>query len=433
MPFLKNEAAQTLIAEIDRLERQSDTCRDGLDLLRKPWNLAGWVSLAECMRRIESELPKNVYGGIDHRIVVMNVSRAAAQLCRWCLETADSRPVPRSRFRWSVAAGRDANRAFEVAYQYEHFCSTFPAWHHFVYAADVVGDNRIRFSSQANLGERRVSAHQKGILPPEARKKPESTDRTVALDSLVQLILQESRSNGVLGFRPTRRQQMFEMLFGMYEKRLDALFRRFPQFDIGGYNLADFRRFYAALLSITGTQDYLCFVWAGNHSYPLDSSVIVKSKVEWTDLVSQICGIDKNVVSLIISDLVFDRSTSHDLHVQPFVPLDRDQKLLAIAPPFVLSSNWEENILRTCSYVRPRLYSETTRTKENEMRDLIKAKVAFPMLAHGPYRLLKHLPDVDLVVEDSRSNSILFAELKWLRKPQIVQERIQQDKELLKG
>jgi hypothetical protein len=149
MPLFKDEADQSLIAEIDRLERQSDTCRDELSLLRKPWNLAGWVSLAECMRRIEAELPKNVYGGIDHRIVVLNVSRAAAQMCRWCLEMADSRPVPRSRFHWSVAASGEASKAFEVAYQYEHFCSAFPAWHHFVFAADLVADSRIRFSSQA--------------------------------------------------------------------------------------------------------------------------------------------------------------------------------------------------------------------------------------------------------------------------------------------
>jgi hypothetical protein len=40
MPFLKNEADQTLVAKIDRLERQSDRCRDELVLLRKPWNLA---------------------------------------------------------------------------------------------------------------------------------------------------------------------------------------------------------------------------------------------------------------------------------------------------------------------------------------------------------------------------------------------------------
>ena len=39
--------------------------------------------LSGCMRLIEAQLPKNFYGGINHRIVVLNVNRAAAQLCRW--------------------------------------------------------------------------------------------------------------------------------------------------------------------------------------------------------------------------------------------------------------------------------------------------------------------------------------------------------------
>ncbi len=78
----------------------------------------------------------------------------------------------------------------------------------------------------------------------------------------------------------------------------------------------------------------------------------------------------------IISDLTFYSKRLPDLHLFLFVPLDSSHSTLALAPHFVINSNLEQNILRVCSYLRPRSYDLLSNDKAAAMREEIVAKLA---------------------------------------------------------
>ena len=67
------------------------------------------------------------------------------------------------------------------------------------------------------------------------------------------------------------------------------------------------------------------------------------------------------------------------------------------------------------------------------MRDRLKSAVKPPRLVCGPLNLGKGVPDLDLVIEDLASGTLLLAELKWPRKPYAPREFPERDKELRKG
>jgi hypothetical protein len=121
-----------------------------------------------------------------------------------------------------------------------------------------------------------------------------------------------------------------------------------------------------------------------------------------------------------------------DLHVHPFVPLDPSLDEIALIPHFPLNSRADENLLRMCSYVRPDVFSIASNSKEEEMHADLVAKMNKRFVVH-PTSVSIPDGDIDFVLEDDKSASLVIAQLKWLRKSVHVAERIQQDKELLNG
>ncbi len=116
-----------------------------------------------------------------------------------------------------------------------------------------------------------------------------------------------------------------------------------------------------------------------------------------------------------ISDLTFDFARSLDLHVNPFVPLDRSTMRIAIAPPFPLRSLPDENILRVCSQLRPSSFDATTGEKESEMLATLHTRCT-KFALQGPVRLPSPHADIDMIVTDDGSSTIILAEMKWIRK-----------------
>jgi hypothetical protein len=133
----------------------------------------------------------------------------------------------------------------------------------------------------------------------------------------------------------------------------------------------------------------------------------------------------------MLGDLTFS-NRSLDLHVHPLVPLDGGSEVLALASPFPLHSRHDENVLRVCSQSQPEVYDATSLEKEAEMRAALRAAGA-RYGAYGPFRLPDPLPDIDLVMADEASSTLVIAELKWLRKTLRPAEIPERDAEVLKG
>jgi hypothetical protein len=167
----KAESPQDIVETIDRLERQSDTCYTGLKLLNRPWNYAAWLSLTECVRRIETSLTPREYGSSKHKILVMNLARVAGQLWKFAHDQGRAKLCAPSVFRWFPRVALESALAFEVAGPYSQFCLHFPAWHRGLYAAEVEDATTIRFHIGSSHLAKRVSAYEKGIRPGKVALK----------------------------------------------------------------------------------------------------------------------------------------------------------------------------------------------------------------------------------------------------------------------
>jgi hypothetical protein len=131
-----------------------------------------------------------------------------------------------------------------------------------------------------------------------------------------------------------------------------------------------------------------------------------------------------------VDDLTL-RDRFWDLHVQPFVPVD--ENMLAVAPQFPLHSRADENILRVCGHRRRSYFDEASRLKEQEMLDDLLPQCPVHFSKSGPIALPNGLPDVDFLLADEDSATVLVAELKWLRKPHGWRERLERDEDFKKG
>jgi hypothetical protein len=225
-------------------------------LLTHEWNFAAWLSLAECARRLESSLTPQQYGSGQHKVIVMNLARASAQMCKFARAHGKRSLRAPSSFRWSTRLAGEAAAAFQVAWEYSMFCVDFPAWHKNLYSAELVGVDTIRFHSGTSQLARRVSAYLKGIRPTESQTKNASEEMpspTRRLRELFNDVIRHSKSRGKYRVEFGTKKQLRTELAQTYAERLAGLFRRYPDISLGAYTLGQFRSFYAGLLALVAT------------------------------------------------------------------------------------------------------------------------------------------------------------------------------------
>lgn len=433
MGVIKSLASQDFIKRVQNLEEQADRCYEPLELLvRNSWNVASWASLVKAAERLES-LPHSEYGGKTHLIMLINLSRTIPLMCRWCRDHAEALTAPVSGFQWTRARQLSSSAAFDVATQYFAFCATFPAWHRDLVSAELFEPNGVKLNSTDDSEGRRVSAYQKGIGPASAAGGIyiPSVSRPAEMESMIVEALGTVRSSG-LEINYPQPQRWLQNLNETYQNRLAGAFRRYEGISVGHYSLKEFRMVYAALLAVAGSHEHICFRWSVGRSYPLESAVLHHTKKSWVSMLHDLSTVPIDVVAAIIDDLTLGATKLWDLMVHPFVALDDDKRRLGLLPHFVLASNSEENILRTCSLVRPRFHNAASAEKEAEMRNEL-CSLASPFHLLGPIKLRGDLPDIDLVVEDCATSAVAICELKWGRKPYTVTERISRDAELMHG
>jgi hypothetical protein len=116
--------------------------------------------------------------------------------------------------------------------------------------------------------------------------------------------------------------------------------------------------------------------------------------------------------------------------IHPFVPLDGF--VLALAPQFPLASAVDDNIVRSFSYRYPALFSSQNTEKESAMRERV-ADAAVRFLFDHSIELPDKTTEIDVLLADDVSSTVLFVELKWSRKPNRSLERIARDEDIAKG
>ena len=438
MPSLKNDASPELKNAVQAVEDRADKCYELLRLLRRPANEARWALLTAMALQLEMWQQQFGARSRNLKIRMINLDRCT---CGFKFISEHGKPVSRlvQKYTWHGSLVLEASHALQVTEQYTHFLSAFPMWHKNHDQVDVQPDGRVRFYIPRDSSrQRQVIAFQQGFLPAGSEValpySGYSKDEPPETMRLLNQLWQKARPGGTAKkFSYEASRGLIEALRPKYRDRLDENFRHPDAFYLNGYSLGEFKSFYIALLVLCSIHEYICYPFdKPGQPVPASSLVMVKTRPVWTAELGQISGLPKAVCEAIIADLTLDpvAQPGASMCINPFVPLD--DFVLAVAPQFPLASAADENILRSFSYRHPALFSAQNTEKESVMRERIEDAAVRFRVDHS-VELPDKTTEIDVLLADEESSTVVVAELKWSRKPNRTVERIARDEDIAKG
>src|SRR5580704_17766866 len=434
-PCLKRNASAELIESIRQIEARADQCFRSVKILGLPANMALWSLLVGGIHLVERECDMRGDNTAHLDATLINTSSLVSTAMKWVTRYGNQSSLVERR-SWTLDLAAKVNEAIELAHNYGGFLNALPMWHKNRYGVELLSPIHARFTVIGSDTDRRVSAYQKGFRPKIGRHRSERARKiepTAKVRELFEVVYSGCRPVGLLGFTYSDPWQLWAELLPDYQSRLAAISRRNDSLSLGDYTLGEFKQFYAALLTVCATHEHLCFAWGRNtRFYPNESVVMIRSLEDWSNILSKLSRVPTTSCQALIKDLSFDFSSSPNLHVCPFVPLRSSETEMALAPHFPLHSRADENILWVCSRLRPAQFDAASVMKESEMFAALE-KVCSRYSSQGPIHLANPTPDIDLLLTDEDSSTVVIAELKWIRKPTKVFERIKRDEEILKG
>jgi len=434
--MLHRDTPAEQIEQIVEMERRADRCIDHLRLNALPTEQAVWVLLTAVISQIESNYLRFGPDTAAFRAAMINLARYAPMIVR-----ALANPLPEQvnatlQQLWDPSLGMLANADINTMAHYDAFQNNYPMWFRNRTHAEIREGDIVRFTVDGSGRYREVSAYQKGLRPLNGRFQAAPSQRVEPTEAILRRyrrLLTEATVTSDYGFSYEHSYELARRTYNKYAQRLEGMMRRSDSVSLGPYTLEVFKRFYAGVQALSSIHEYMCFCWTRwGHRYPLASALMVKSRREWIQLLKGLSGLDSDVTDRVLTDLSFYPKRLPDLHVYPFVPLDSQNSTLALIPHFILNSAPEENILRTCSALRPHVYDLLSNEKEATMREYVLGKLTRFNTKHS-IPLPDGSTEIDLVVEDLSSSTVLIAELKWYRKPNGYRARLQADEQFLDG
>jgi hypothetical protein len=110
-------------------------------------------------------------------------------------------------------------------------------------------------------------------------------------------------------------------------------------------------------------------------------------------------------------------TTSPDPALQPFIPVAPDQ--YAIPCTLILSSNWQRNLLSLHARVSSRTFDASSSVFEKKMTTKLMDRLPTPIYSRANVTISgeAQTEEIDLVLVDSESETILICELRWMIQP----------------
>lgn len=433
-PTLKNNSPQRTVKTVQQIEDTADNCFESLAIKRRVPEDSIFALLVGGIRRVEAGLLNQERDPAQFDVLLSNLGRALSTSIKWMVQAP--RGTVATGQTWNSELEKEFDATIDIANRCSNLLWAFPLWHLNYYAAELKSETHVRFSTLAGDRQRQVSAYQKGMRPttgPERAVREPTPQQRPEVAKLFASVLRSCKESGAWGFAYEDPLELWQELLPDYQKRVSSITRRDPNISLGTFTLGDFNRVYSALLSICAAHEHLCFLWQQRSKvYPSTSCVLVRTVDEWNSSLAALSGLNSDKCGSILNDLTFDLVRGRDLHTQPMIPFDADGNRLAVAPPFPLHSRHDENALSVCSERDPNVYSIASVAKETEMLAAIVARLRH-FTTRTAVKLPNGNPDIDLIVEDPRSSTVLFAELKWIRKPLKAFEIPARDADVRKG
>ena len=275
---------------------------------------------------------------------------------------------------------------------------------------------------------------------------PDAPDFTERLGELVEELRPDKLFEGIRIHRYpggrikyTTPDEVFQEIAEVQKEVLAARWELGSDWDLGGYNFSEFRRFWVTLLTLCWIHHNVCF-FSGVKGGALTSVVRMMSRHGWESEIVRRSSLEPSTVRAILDDLIYDSrlyeagNKQAEVTCQPFFCLRAE--LLAVSNQLVMLSNAERNLWDLISIKRPEIHSRLRNLKEALWLEEIVPKLkAYGLKSFGPMKLVhngKH-SDLDLLVLDAENRFGLGMQLKWLNHPDRIRDVKYADKELDKG
>jgi hypothetical protein len=295
---------------------------------------------------------------------------------------------------------------------------------------------RVRFSSEI---AKEMDVAEKLIAAPY---DPEVyAGEPIVTPEIRELIIHKVKI--LAGARHTLRYSIPNDLFELLSERIDrmtySLWELDPDWDLEGYTFAQLRKRWTALNVLCLAHSEICYRFYGTEKV-LEAMIRFMKRRYWEKEIAQRACLPREVVSAILSDLIYDPAISRpgkkQAHVtfQPFIPLGLD--ILAVSDWLVHWINIERNVWELISIKRPDLHSKLRNLKEGTwIKELQKRGEALGLKVYPPikFKFGERRGDLDSLILDERARFGLVCQLKWLTIPGRIAQGIYNDKEIEKG
>jgi len=191
------------------------------------------------------------------------------------------------------------------------------------------------------------------------------------------------------------------------------------EWDLDGYTLADFRRLWQTVWVIAQIHAAAHLPAASlgvTRHVRMETWVPVRTSDAWRRFVTDVSGLDVSVVSAIIDDLTYTpRAVNTGPVLRPFIPVDGAD--VALCLDCVQNSNPEHNLLRAINRApsRKAAYDQLSSRKEELFLREVTPELQTLRIKHAkPRREIRGLTDIDLLLWQEKTGTLLVVELKWL-------------------
>ena len=228
-------------------------------------------------------------------------------------------------------------------------------------------------------------------------------------------------------------EDIWQNVYKLTQYIIGAISQLPEKWQFKSFSLKEYKDFWRALLTLAFIHSLACMSSIAK-GCGLKSCVIIKKYEELEEIFLNRTNLSKERIRAIIEFITYNpKLTNVDIVWQPLIKLSTLD--YAISPSLIMSSSYERNIISLINKVDQKSYSKISSTKEKIMTYEIKEKLKkYTNLRSAFHRPLPDpLPDMDIVLYDNITKTLITGELKWLIATDSIQEVCARDDDIKKG
>jgi hypothetical protein len=342
-------------------------------------------------------------------------------------------------------AYREAADLLDLSFRYYHLYRCFVLYSRNIFAAEVdASEKRVRFSFISQLDERRDACGALYLMERDNPHVPKDLVRSLGqMMPVVYTVLPHYiRKTGESSIRYTVAPEIRELFERWATLNTKHMRFELPEtWELGGFNLHQFRSFWNLLLSTAVAHSIAHGIAddaVGTRHGALASVIIHLKESEFLELIGTFpAQLDK--FRKILEVLVYNPTRNYwDPIWQPIIRLS-DQTIL-ISSQLIISSSPERNLIillgRNADWRR--YYNQVSAEKEKQQLNELESLFSGDRYAiRKCVRIFREdgttLSDIDVLVFDRAESFALLIHAKWLIRPDFVAEILAKDEELSKA